>query len=158
VSPGRFLLRMEFRSNPEVLGAVRGALSSITEQLGFSELEAHEVVLAVDEALTNIIRHTYHGERERYIEAMFRGLQVEAGGALQDALEIVLLDEGEPLDRNKLQPPPMQKSPIEERRPGGLGLHFISESMNEVEFQRRNGRNQLRLLKFLPPGKSQHAS
>ncbi len=38
---------------------------------------------------------------------------------------------------------------LEDVRPGGLGLHFIRECMDTVEFSRRNGRNQLRLVKIL---------
>jgi len=38
---------------------------------------------------------------------------------------------------------------LEDVRPGGLGLHFIRESMDTVEFSRRKGRNQLRLVKIL---------
>jgi anti-sigma regulatory factor (Ser/Thr protein kinase) len=39
--------------------------------------------------------------------------------------------------------------PLEEVKPGGLGLHFIRESMDTVEFRRKIGKNQLRMLKFL---------
>jgi serine/threonine-protein kinase RsbW len=34
-------------------------------------------------------------------------------------------------------------------RPGGLGLHFIRESMDTVEFDHKSGKNQLRLVKML---------
>ena len=45
------LLKMELRSNPETLCAVRGAVAQLTERLGFSEPECRAVVLGVDEAL-----------------------------------------------------------------------------------------------------------
>jgi anti-sigma regulatory factor (Ser/Thr protein kinase) len=34
-------------------------------------------------------------------------------------------------------------------RPGGLGLHFIHEAMDTVEFTRKGARNRLRLVKYL---------
>jgi len=41
--------------------------------------------------------------------------------------------------------------PLNEIRPGGLGLHFIRQSMDVVEFSRKNGKNQLRMVKYLTP-------
>jgi serine/threonine-protein kinase RsbW len=152
LSRGSLLLGMELPSNPELLCVVRGALSCLTERLEFPEPECHAVVLAVDEALTNIMRHAYQGQRERPIKVRFRRIQVACEGTSQGALEIVLLDEGTPVERNKLRPQSLQRAPIEEVRPGGLGLHFVRESMDKVEFRRRNGMNQLRLLKYLPKG------
>jgi len=149
---------MELRSNPEVLCVVRSALSRLAELLGLSDSDCHLVILAVDEALTNIIRHAYRGQRERYIEATFRLLQAASKGSSQTSLEIVLLDDGAPVDLEKLRPRPLQELPIEALRPGGLGLYFIRKNMDKVEFRRRDGRNQLRLLKVLPPAESHQAS
>ena len=150
MSRARFMLRMELRSNPEVLCVVRSALSRLAELIGFSDSDSHLVILAVDEALTNIIRHAYRGQRERCIEVTFRLLQSAGKDAPQPALEIVLLDDGAPVDVSRLRPRPLQERPIEEIKPGGLGLHFIRKNMDKVEFRRRAGRNLLRLLKALP--------
>jgi anti-sigma regulatory factor (Ser/Thr protein kinase) len=142
---------MELRSDPEVLGVVRAALAQLTEKLGFSEPECRAVVLAVDEALTNIIRHAYKGNTGRPIMATFRRVQAGPAGAQKEAFEIVLEDEGVNVDSAKLC-----GRALEDVRPGGLGLHFIRESVDELEFCRRNGKNQLRLVKFLrtpEPGK-----
>ena len=54
VSRDILLLKLELRSNPEMLSVVRGALGQLTEKMGFPEAECRAVVLAVDEALTNI--------------------------------------------------------------------------------------------------------
>lgn len=148
---GSLLLRMELRSDPEVLCVVRGALAQLTEKLGFPEAECRAVVLAVDEALTNIIRHAYKGKTEQPITASFRRIQAGRAGARKEAFEIVLEDKGVKVDPAKLC-----GRALEDVRPGGLGLHFIRESVDEVEFCRQNGRNQLRLVKFLrtpEPGK-----
>src|SRR5690242_9354359 len=70
------LLKMELRSNPELLCVVRNALSELTTKLGFPEPDCRAVVLAVDEALTNIIRHAYSGDAERPIHASFWRIEV----------------------------------------------------------------------------------
>jgi anti-sigma regulatory factor (Ser/Thr protein kinase) len=120
-------------------------LGELAAKLGFSEAECRAVVLAVHEAMTNIIRHAYLGSAERPIEASFRRIHVPGDGKSRDALEIVLEDRGMSANPNKLC-----GRALEDVRPGGLGLHFIRESMDTVEFSRRWGRNKLRLVKFLP--------
>src|SRR5205823_14168770 len=68
VSRGSLLLRMELRSNPEMLCVVRNAVGELTAKLGFSEPDCRAVVRAVDEALTNIIRHAYLRSEEHTSE------------------------------------------------------------------------------------------
>ncbi len=151
MSRGSLLLKMELRSNPEMLCVVRQALGQLAAGLGFSEAECHAVVLAVDEALTNIIRHAYRGNAEQPIEASFHRTQVAQNGQRREALEILLEDRGPAVDPEKLC-----GRALEDVKPGGLGLHFIRECMDTVEFSRTEGRNQLRLVKFLNvqgPGK-----
>jgi serine/threonine-protein kinase RsbW len=144
MSQGSLLLKMELRSNPEMLCVVRNALAQLAQTLGFPEPECRALVLAVDEALTNIIRHAYQGKAEQPIEASFRRIQAARDGAGRAALEIVLEDRGVTVDHKKLC-----GRALEDVRPGGLGLHFIRECMDEVEFRRNWGRNKLRLVKLL---------
>jgi len=132
------------QSNPEMLCVVRHALAQLAETLGFSRAECRAVVLAVDEALTNIIRHGYGGEEGHPIHASFRWIAVRRDGKHGRALEIVLEDSGKKIDCAKLC-----GRPLEDVRPGGLGMHFINECMDAVEFRRKLGRNQLRLIKLL---------
>ena len=144
MSRSSLLLRMELRSDPAMLCVVRNALGELAAKFGFSETDCRAVVLAVDEALTNIIRHAYLGDSERPIEASFRRIHLPGNDKSRDALEIVLEDRGA-----RVNPKKLCGRELEDVRPGGLGLHFIRESMDTVEFSRRWGRNQLRLVKFL---------
>lgn len=152
MSRGSLLLKMELRSDPKMLCVVRGALSQLGEKLGLKESDCRAVVLAVDEALTNIIRHAYGGSTDKPIAAMFRRIQAAQSGNMRDALEIVLEDQGATVNRSRLC-----GRPLEQVKPGGLGLHFIRQSMDKVEFCRRKGRNQLRLVKLLQTASSRGA-
>lgn len=147
MSRGSLLLRLELRSNPEMLCVVRTAVGELAKALGFPETESRAVVLAVDEALTNIIRHAYRGHTGRPIEISMRRVQVRTVRARREALEIELVDRG-----LKVDPAKLCGRPLEEVRPGGLGLHFIRECMDAVRFRRKNGWNQLRMMKifYLP--------
>ena len=146
MGPGSLLLRMELRSNPAMLSVVRGALTRLTEKLGFPEAECRAIVRAVDEALANIIRHAYRGRTDRPIEASFRSVRVRRDGVQKAALEILLEDEG-----MRPQSAKLRGRSLDDVRPGGLGLHFIRQSVDTVEFRRRGGKNRLRLIKFLHP-------
>ena len=42
---------------------------------------------------------------------------------------------------------------LEKIRPGGLGIHFMKQSMDVVEFHRKSGKNLLRMVKYLAPQK-----
>ena len=144
MSRGSLLLKMELRSNPETLCIVRNALAQLAQSFGFSEADCRAVVLAVDEALTNIIRHAYLGKPEQPIEVSFRRIQAKRESIHESALEIVLEDRGAAVDKKTLR-----GRELDEVRSGGLGLHFMRESMDAVEFRRRWHRNQLRMVKLL---------
>jgi serine/threonine-protein kinase RsbW len=144
VGRGGLLLKLELRSNPETLCAVRGAVNNLVENLGFPPKECRSIVRAVDEALANVIRHAYRGQGDMPIEIMVRRIEERHAGLLREAVEILMEDNGAPLDRKKLQ-----GRDLDDVKPGGLGLHFMRECMDAVEFRRSKGKNQLRLVKFL---------
>ena len=147
------LLKLELQSNPESLCVVRAALESAAEVLHFPDSDARAIVRSVDEALANVVRHAYGGRSGLPIEVFCK--KVRRGGAdgKQGGLEIVLEDEGAPPDPKKFK-----SRPLDEIRPGGLGLHFIRESMDVVEFRRKKGKNQLRLVKYLSPAEQHPGS
>src|SRR5580692_5998384 len=85
------LLRLELPSDPSLLCAVRGAVERLTESFGFSAPDCRAVTRAVDEALTNIIRHSYNGRHDRPIEMFFRSVHRQATPS-SEGLEILLCD------------------------------------------------------------------
>jgi anti-sigma regulatory factor (Ser/Thr protein kinase) len=138
------LLRLELPSDPSLLCAVRGAVERLTESFGFSASDCRAVTRAVDEALTNIIRHAYNGRPDRPIEMLFRSVHGKVDDKPSEGLEILLCDRGPSIERAQLC---MRE--LEEVKPGGLGLHFIQQSMDIVEYKRANGTNRLRLVKYV---------
>lgn len=138
------LLRLEMKSDPKLLCAVRGAVERLTESFGFSSEECRAVTRAVDEALTNIIRHAYCGRLDQPIEVLFHSVQRQSGNQVARGLEILLCDRGPAIDESKLC-----GRQLDDVKPGGLGLHFIQESMDIVEFKHADGTNRLRLVKYL---------
>jgi serine/threonine-protein kinase RsbW len=141
------LLKIGLLSDPKWLYVVRGAVERLAETVGFPAAECRSVVRAVDEALTNVMRHCYCGRLDQPIELSFRqlGSHSKAG---KKGLEILLCDRGPAVDKSKLHP---QTS--SELRPGGLGLQFIREAMDSVGYKRVGHTNLLRLVKYLPSEK-----
>ena len=135
---------MALCSNPRLLSTVRGAVESLAEMLGFPAAQRRSITRAVDEALSNIVRHSYGNRFDRPITLYFRRARRRRGNRVERGLEIVLCDRGPAIEPDKLR----QRS-LDELRPGGLGLHFIHEAMDTVEFTRKGARNRLRLVKYL---------
>lgn len=140
------LLKLELQSNPEALCLVRATVERAAEVLHFHDAEARAIVRSVDEALANVLRHAYGGRSGLPIEMSCRRLEHGGQRADQGGIEILLADKGVPVTSVELK-----SRPLDEVRPGGLGLHFIRESMDEVEFSRKKGKNLLRMVKYLSP-------
>jgi len=144
-----FLLKLELRSHPQLLCVIRGTMGPLMESLGFSPEQCRSIIRAVDEAVSNIMRHSYQGRLDRPIEVYCNRLERRANAVIEQGVEILLFDCGPAADTTK-----MPARPLDEVRPGGLGLHIIRGSMDSVEYKRAGRLNRLRLVKFTGSSKS----
>ena len=142
------LLEILINSKPTLLCVVRGAVERLAESLGFPQSECRSITLAVDEAITNIIRHSYGGREDRPIAIYFRKARRRAAQGAEQGIEILLQDRGPAVDPAKLC-----GRDFNDVRPGGLGLHFIEECMDTLKYRRAENMNQWRLTKFIKPVK-----
>ena len=109
-------------SDPELLGEVRHKLAQYATQAGMVEEQADCLVLAADEALTNIIRHAYEGATDQPID-----IYIHSDGT---ELHLTLRDYGHPVPRETIR-----SRDLDDVRPGGLGVHIMTTCMDSVEFQ-----------------------
>ena len=145
------LLDLTLASDPRLLYVVRAAIERLTEVSGFSPPECRSITRAVDEAVANVMRHAYAGSSEQPIDVSCKRVSGMVNGIHREGLEIELLDRGLPFDKKKLT-----ARSLDEVKPGGLGLHFIRDSMDVMEHSHENGVNRLRLVKyFSAEGKGQ---
>ena len=139
------LLRLELTSNPEILSVVRSAVTCLAANVGLPDADNRALTRAVDEALANVIRHAYANRPGQPIELLCRRINEHTKEKRGPALEIVMTDRG---------PAANCKSfcgrPLDEVRPGGLGMHFIQSGADLVQYSRHLRKNRLRLVKFLP--------
>jgi serine/threonine-protein kinase RsbW len=138
----QLLLRLQLQSNPKVLCGVRGAIFPLAAAIGFNEGDCRAITLALDEAITNVIRHAYGGKLGRGIEIAFSKL--DGTKKERPGLEILLFDHGA-----KPKPDSFKGLPPGELRSGGLGLHFMRQSMDMVVHTRVGSTNRLRMVKFI---------
>ncbi|HXV35833.1 MAG TPA: ATP-binding protein [Myxococcota bacterium] len=130
------VLQLRFSARASELKQVREAVRAGVEGCGCSPEATADIVLAIDEACQNVIRHAYCGECDDAIE-----LEIERSG---DRLIFSLADRAAPIDPERVRP-----RDLDDIRPGGLGTHFIRRVMDEVEFCRPpSGRgNLLRMVR-----------
>lgn len=112
-------------------------------EAGLDEAAVNRCQLAVDEACTNIIEHGYEGENKGEIEITCQAAPGE--------LVIRIHDHARPFDPTSV-PEPELDAGVEEMRIGGLGLYFMRQVMDAVEFSYENGGNTLVLIKRTTPG------
>ena len=105
---GNFVLMWEF---------VRGFL----EAYPFTEKERTLMVLGVDEACTNIIRHAYHLRDDQLISLSLEGLR--------NCIRMRLRDYGRQTAADS-----MQGRSHDLIKPGGLGLHLIRHAFDRVDY------------------------
>src|SRR5712691_3118035 len=84
---GGLLLMMALYSNPKWLLIVRAAMERLTETLGFKAEHCRSITRAVDEALTNIVRHSYSNRRDQPITMYFRKAKRKKEGEDQNGIE-----------------------------------------------------------------------
>ncbi len=117
------------------MSVVRSAVQQFASVAGFSEEDCRSITIGLEEALANIIRHAYGDRHDQAIR-----LSCQSG---ENGLELLLEDSGAPADSEELH-----GRPLGEVRPGGLGMHLIRKTMDEVEYRRLHNGNRLRLVKY----------
>jgi anti-sigma regulatory factor (Ser/Thr protein kinase) len=66
------VFELQITSDPRLLRTVRLTVEQICQIAGFPRLEASKIVLAVDEACSNVIRHAYKNREDQPILITFR--------------------------------------------------------------------------------------
>jgi sigma-B regulation protein RsbU (phosphoserine phosphatase) len=141
--PAEQLMDFQFNSCATNLQGVRQLVRDAVLQAGCDEELTSRLVLVVDEAIANVIRHGYCDDECGDIR-----LTIPQEG---DLLLFMLRDYAEPVDGASIKP-----RDLDECRPGGLGVNFIDSVMDSWEFQRppEGEGNILRMTKRIERGTS----
>lgn len=130
-----------FQTRTEELHRIREVVEGEAILFGFDRETAFQMALAVDEACTNIIKHSYAGNPGQVFD-----LEI---ATLGDRFIVVLTDRGKSFDPNNLPKLDMKRY-FEQCIRGGLGVHIIRLVMDDVAYNvTTNHANQLRMVKYL---------
>ncbi len=113
---------------------MRRQVAEILVQAQCTAAEIESIVIALNEACMNVIQHAYGGDSCKPIR-----LGIELAG---DEVRFELLDCAPPIDLAQVR-----GRSFEELRPGGLGVRFIAQLMQDVRYTHRteNAGNCLRM-------------
>jgi anti-sigma regulatory factor (Ser/Thr protein kinase) len=130
-------IRVTIPSDVRYLEPVRTMIRETAALAGLARDAAAEVELAVTEGCANVIRHCYcNSDRER-IDLVFT--------FASDAYEVRIDDYGTFVDPSRIR-----SRPLDDVRPGGLGVHLMQKAMDEVTYTKnRWGGTSLTMRKRL---------
>ena len=132
-------MQKSFPATLNNLKNVRLFLTSFFKNHNIDDVIINQIELGVDEAASNIIKHSYKGEnKDKEIN-----IKLEIS---KKKISIHLFDNGDPADPKKIKP-----RDLKEIKTGGLGTHFIQEVMDEIKWKNksRGWANHLTLVKYL---------
>jgi serine/threonine-protein kinase RsbW len=108
------------------LAEVSEFIGRAAARAGLDERATYAVRMAVDEACTNIIQHAYGGEGRGQIKLL---CESQAQG-----LRVTIYDQGRPFEPSHV-PELDPQARLPERQSGGMGVFFIRNLMDTVEFE-----------------------
>jgi serine/threonine-protein kinase RsbW len=100
-----------------------------------------KMTLALEEAVTNVIGNAFDGAPPPHL------ITVRLDIAAKSVVAHVI-DNGRPFDPTA-SPDPDLSLPLDEREPGGLGIHLMRGLMDRLQYRRDGGNNVLQLQKML---------
>ena len=124
------------------LAELRSFIQLNLEVFGFSELDKHQITLAVEDVVANLIIHSHACNPNEIIHLEIKDLGKKV------AVEIT--DKGEGFNLLEYEVPELRQV-IEEKRKGGLGILLVKKIMDEIQFESKNGENICMLIKKFPP-------
>lgn len=129
-----FDMRLEIKTDPKLLGTVRALLRHYLGELGFSHDKTGLIVLAVDEACTNAIRHAYQGCDSEVLALTFQ--------SDRNWVTITLEDHGATAPENTFVEREFAapEGDVEKLVPGGLGVQLMYAVADSVDYSGLEGR------------------
>jgi serine/threonine-protein kinase RsbW len=131
-------LSIAIPSTTELLKMVVELTRHIATINQFSAMESQKIALAIDEAITNVIKHSYKGKMDQDIKLEFytspEGMKVRL---VFTGVPPVLSREGVNLNRF-----------IKEGKKGGLGVELIRRIMDSVEYKTVGNINSCEMVKW----------
>ncbi len=135
-------INAEYPAEDKSLPAIQNLVRETCINAGLSRKDVNAVILAIEEGVTNIIRHAY-----LYEKGVVRIRIVVFG----KRIVFSLIDNGRSFKPEKDTKLDVKKL-AETGRKGGLGFYMINKIMDSVEYITAPGYNELRMTRMISPG------
>jgi serine/threonine-protein kinase RsbW len=133
--------RLVVSNDTKHLIIVRDFVARLIHQSRLPKDDENKVILAVDEAVTNVIEHGYEDGDEGTIE-----IEIEAD---ESQFKIVIRDTGRVFNPESVPDPDMREHVLKGRKKG-LGIFLMRQIMDEVRYKFKDGvKNELTLVKYI---------
>lgn len=133
--------KLVIKSRTENLSVIRSFVQAAAEEAGISQENTSDILLAVDEACTNIIKHAYKSFPDGEI--------IITLGYSAEKFTITIIDYGSAFSPDAVPKPDLQEY-YRQRRIGGLGMYLMKTLMDDVHYVSIPGKyNQVSLSKNL---------
>ena len=129
------MITLSFLSKRANVRIVRAVVRNFLLIKGVFEQDIFDTELALDEAVANVIEHTY---KEKEDQAIILTLIWDEN----KILEVLIRDFGEKVDPSKIK-----SRPLEELREGGLGVYIIRKVFDVMEWKEIPSKGNLLYLK-----------
>ena len=136
ISENEFVIK----SSTDHLSEVRKFIKSTAKEYGMDKNNASKVVLAVDEACTNIIKHAYNYSPSGTITIKTKLYKTK--------MSVTISDKGTHFNPNSVPEPDIAGSQKQKKR-GGLGIFIMKKLMDDVQFKLTGNGNEVILVKYL---------
>lgn len=130
---------MKFNASLEHLGEMLGFIRSFLQSQNCASAFIRKVELASEEALVNIISYSHSKNRDVFIDI---SCEKKADGKFQ----ITIIDDGLPFNPKDYHTQVDFNLPIEDRKIGGLGIYLMHKLCKDIEYQRDDDKNILKLI------------
>lgn len=147
------MIRREFvvPNDTQYLATVRGEVTKVVEQSAFDARDRKLLILAVDEAVTNIMEHAYDNDLEGELDIE---MILEADAS---RFEVVIRDSGKEFDPRGVGIGDVAEH-VRQGKRHGLGIFLIRQIMDEVNYNYVHGeKNELQMVKYVDREKGKQA-
>jgi serine/threonine-protein kinase RsbW len=135
---------LRVKSKTENLSEIRDFVSGNARAAGIPEVTVENIILSVDEACTNIIKHAYNLSPEGEII-----IKIDYN---KEKFTVTIIDYGKSFEPERVPLPDLQKY-YREHRVGGLGMYLMKSLMDDVKYISVPGEyNQVLLSKNIRSG------
>ena len=131
---------VQITNQRDQIDTVRKFFDDYSKENKLTEKTVHDIQMALDELLTNIVNYGYEDSDEHKIDVRF--------GINDDAVRVEIIDDSKPYNILEQENPDISLS-VEDKPIGGLGIFLIKKLMSNVDYYTKEGKNHLVMTKEL---------